>query len=50
MLRTARYNQMVIRFTHPIEEHKIEAIKKLEEFNRQKTKKRVNAENCPNHL
>jgi hypothetical protein len=49
MQRTSRCNQMVMRYAHSIEEHKIEAMKKLEGFNRQKIKKRVNAENCHNH-
>ena len=30
--------EMVMRYAHPVDEHKIEAIKKLEEFNRRKIK------------
>ena len=30
--------QMVMRYAHPVEEHKIEAISKLEEYNNQKRK------------
>jgi orotidine-5'-phosphate decarboxylase len=30
--------QMVMRYAHPVEEHKIEAVRKLEEYNRKKFK------------
>ena len=30
--------EMVVRYAHPVEEHKMDAIKKLEEFNKRRVK------------